>query len=69
MKNELTTEVWLKFTETGQLENREELLEVINFFHEVNYLSDEGYLKVCQMLEDPLLLQKIITLGVKQCLI
>ena len=64
MKNELTTEVWLKFTETGQLENREELLELINFFHEVNYLSDEGYLKVYQMLEDPLLLQKIIKLWV-----
>lgn len=58
MKMNLILEMQVKFSETGQIENIEEVLETVRLFHESKVITDERYLRIYQALTDPMFYSK-----------
>ena len=58
MKMNLILEMQVKFSETGQIENIEEVLETVRLFHESKVITDGRYLRIYQALTDPLFYSK-----------
>lgn len=54
--------ICFKFSLNGQIINREELLEKINFLHASKVFEDSEYVFFHKLINDPLLLKKLLNM-------